>query len=113
MRKIVFFAFQGEPMCFTHLLFNAVDLHKKGHDVKIVIEGKATALIEKNIESNNPHFMEAKELGLIDSVCKACANQMGALDYIKNNTDLVLNGDLVGHPPMEPYVREGYEIITL
>ena len=113
MKKVVFFAFQGEPMCFTHILINAIDMHEKGIKTAIVIEGKATALVKKNIESGNPHFKKVMELGLIDSVCKACSNQMGVLEYIQDETDLVLNGDLNGHPPMEPYIRDGYEIITL
>lgn len=113
MKKVVFFAFQGEEMCFMHLLFNALDMHKKGIDTKIVIEGKATALVKIMVEKENKLFQEVRDLGLIDSVCKACSNQMGVLEFIENKTDLVLNGDLIGHPPMEPYIQNGYEIITL
>ncbi|SHH69102.1 hypothetical protein SAMN02745245_01947 [Anaerosphaera aminiphila DSM 21120] len=113
MKKVVFFAFQGEEMCFMHILFNAIDMHKKGIETKIVIEGKATALIKIMIEKENKLFKEVVELDLIDSVCKACSNQMGVLDFIKDNTNLPLNGDLLGHPPMAPYVQDGYEIITL
>lgn len=113
MKKVAFFAFKGEKMCFTHILFNAIDMHKKDIDVKIVIEGMATKLIPELIEEENPLFKEAQELELIDSVCYACANQMGVLEFVENETDLTLNKDLLGHPPMEPYVKAGYEIITL
>ncbi|RVU53949.1 cytoplasmic protein [Anaerosphaera multitolerans] len=113
MKKVVFYAFQGEEMCFMHLLFNAIDMHKKGIETKIVIEGKATALIKTMVESDNKLYKEVVGLGLIDAVCQACAHQMGVLEFVKNETDLPINADLLGHPPMAPYIKEGYDIITL
>ena len=113
MKKVVFFAFQGEPMCFTHILFNAIDMHNKGIKTAIVIEGKATKIVKEMVESNHKLFNDVLELGLIDSVCKACANQMGVLEFIEQNTKLKINDDLMGHPPMEPYIKDGYQIITL
>ena len=112
-KKIVFFAFQKEKMCFMHVLLNALDLHEKGVETKIVIEGASTLLIKELIEEDNKPLKKVMELKLIDSVCKACANQMGALEYIRDHTDLVLNGDMNGHPPMADYTKEGYEIIVL
>ena len=41
MKKIVLFAFNGEFICFMHVLLNALDMNKKGYDVRIVIEGAA------------------------------------------------------------------------
>lgn len=113
MKKVVFFAFQGEEMCFTHLLINAIDMNKKGIEARIVVEGKATKLVKTMIENDNPIFKEVLEMDLIDSVCRACSNQMGVLEYIENETDLVLSGKLMGHPPMRPYIDNRYQIITL
>ena len=113
MKKTVFFAFQGEPMCFLHLLFNAIDIHEKGMEAKIVIEGKATALVKTMVEDENPLFKKALTLGLIQGVCKACAKQMGVLNFVENHTQLPLLDSLMGHPPMAPYIEEGYQIITL
>lgn len=113
MKKIVFFAFQGEEMCFMHLLLNALDMHNKGIDVGIVMEGKATALIKDLVENKNELFKKVTDLNLIDSVCKACANKMGVLQFVEENTQFTIVGDLQGHPPMEPYIKNGYEIITL
>ena len=42
MEKVALFAFKGEPMCFIHVLLNALDMSKRGYEVKIVIEGAAT-----------------------------------------------------------------------
>ena len=38
-KKVALFAFNGELMCFIHVLLNALDMNKKGYEVKIVIEG--------------------------------------------------------------------------
>ena len=111
--KLVFFAFEGEKMCFTHLLINAIDMHEKGMDVKIVIEGKATKLTKEFLEEGNSVLKKTIDLGIIDSVCKACSNQMGVLEYFEENTDFVINGDLNGHPPMEPFIKNGYELVIM
>ena len=42
--KVVLVAFQGEPMCFVHVLLNALDMHERGFDVKVVIEGAAPSV---------------------------------------------------------------------
>lgn len=113
MKKVVFYAFKGEPMCFVHLLFNAIDMHEKGIETKIVIEGKATALVEPMIKEGNPFFKKVVKLGLIDAVCRACAHQTGALPYIEKETDLPINDVLHGHPPMAPYIEKGFSLVTL
>ena len=113
MKKVVFFTFMKEKMCFMHVLYNALDLHEKGHTAKIVIEGMSTALIEPLIKENNLMLKKAMDLNLIDSVCKVCAVQMDAIDFISTETNLKLVDEMLGHPPMEPYIKEGFEVITL
>ena len=46
MKKIALFAFNGDPMCFIHVLINAVELKENGNDVALVIEGSATKLVK-------------------------------------------------------------------
>jgi len=41
MRKTVLFVFNGDPMCFIHVLLNALDMKEKGHEAGIVVEGAA------------------------------------------------------------------------
>jgi hypothetical protein len=80
MTKIALFAFNGEPMCFIHVLLNALDMSERGYEVKIVIESSATKLVPELAEGDNPvHrlYEKAKGLDLIDGVCKACSNKMG------------------------------------
>ena len=114
MRKIVLFAFNGEPMCFVHVLLNALDMREKGFEVKIVIEGSATKLIpDLMVEGSllNGPYKKARAENLIDGVCKACAAKMGTVEDAKT-MGLALLSDMLGHPAMAKYMKEGYEVIT-
>lgn len=112
MRKIAFFAFRGNEMCFVHLLLNALDLDGKGIQTKIIMEGEAVALLKPLEESGNPLYKKVKEKGLFDCICKACSAKLGFLEF-NETTGIPVKGDLQGHPSMEQYIAEGYEIITL
>jgi hypothetical protein len=54
MKKTVLFVFNGDPMCFIHVLLNALDMKDKGYKSKIVIEGAATKLIPELEKKGNP-----------------------------------------------------------
>jgi hypothetical protein len=45
MKKFALFVFNGDPMCFIHVLLNALDMSEKGYEAKIIIEGAATKLV--------------------------------------------------------------------
>lgn len=114
MKKVVLFAFNGELMCFVHVLLNALDMKEQGFEVKIVIEGSATKLIpDLGVEGNllNGPFKKAQAENLIDGVCKACATKMGTVEDAKT-MGLALLSDMWGHPSMAKYLKEGYEVIT-
>ena len=114
MPKIVLFVFNGDPMCFIHVLLNALDMQAKGYETKIVIEGAATKLIPELEKKGNPLYAlweKVKNVKLVDGVCKACANKMGTLEASKNQ-GLPLLDDMSGHPGMARYRDAGYEIIT-
>ena len=112
MDRYVYFAFKGDTMCFMHVLLNAMDMSEKGIEARIVMEGEAVKLIRELDESGNPLYVKAKNMGLFDCICRACSAKMGVLEY---NTDcgIPLSGEMSGHPPMEAYLRKGYQIITL
>ncbi len=127
MRKFALFAFNGDPMCFIHVLINALDLKENGHQVAVVVEGSATKLVKllsggsgfEDFQKKTPgmykliadQFREVKESGLISCVCQACAKQMGALDDARR-VSLPLCNDLKGHPSMSQYVNDRYEVIS-
>ena len=127
MRKFALFAFNGDPMCFIHVLLHTLDLKEKGHEVALVVEGSATKLVKllsggpglEDFAEKNPgmykmvseQFTKVRDSGLIDCVCQACAKQMGALEDARK-LSLPLCNELNGHPSMSRYIAEGYEIIS-
>ncbi len=112
MKKIVIFAFKGDPMCFIHVLLNAKEMHEKGFDAKIVIEGEAVTLPKKLEENGDPLFKQVKELGLFHSICLACSVKLNVATYNKT-TGIPLLGDMNGHVSMSNLIEEGYDILTL
>jgi hypothetical protein len=114
-KKVALFAFNGEPMCFAHALLNVMDMHKKGMDVRLIIEGSATTLVKTLSDETQPFaklYAQVREAGLIDGVCKACSAKMGSLDAAVKQ-GLRLLDDMAGHPSFERYIKEGYQILSL
>ena len=114
MKKIALFVFNGDPMCFIHVLLNALDMKDKGYDGKIVIEGAATKLIPELTKKDNPlHKLweKAKSDGLVHGVCRACSNKMGTLEAAKDQ-GLAFLYEMTGHPSMASFREEGFEIVS-
>jgi hypothetical protein len=114
MKKFVLFVFNGDPMCFIHVLLNAMDMNAKGHEAKIVVEGAAVKLIPELVLPGNPlngFWKKCLDAGLVEGVCKACSNKLGTLEAAKDQ-GLALLDDVSGHPGMAAYRDKGYEIIT-
>ena len=114
MQKTALFAFNGELMCFVHVLLNAQDLKAKGHQVAVVVEGSATKLVPQLAQEDNPlHGLwdKVRRAGLIRAVCRACSQKMGVLAEVEA-LGLPLGQDMMGHPAMSPYLDQGYRIIT-
>lgn len=114
MKKLVLFVFNGDPMCFIHVLLNALDMAEKGYKVKVVIEGAATKLVPELEKSGNPMhalWLKAREAALIEGICKACATKMGTLDAAES-AGLTLLADMSGHPGMARFQEEGFELVT-
>ena len=114
MKKFALFVFNGDPMCFIHVLLNALDMNAKGNEAKIIIEGAAVKLIPELAKSDNPlNGLWNKNLaaGLVEGVCKACSSKLGTLEAAKAQA-LPLLDDMSGHPGMWGYRDKGYEIIT-
>lgn len=113
-KKVVLLAFQGELMCFAHVLLHAVDLREKGFEIKVVLEGAATKLIPDLAREGEPFselYLKVRDAGLIDCVCKACASKMGTLQEAQSQR-LAIRGEVLGHPGLSDYLAAGYQIIT-
>jgi hypothetical protein len=112
--KIALFAFNGDPMCFVHVLLNALDFSDKQFEIKLVIEGSATKLVAEMDSRDHPlHalYRKVKERVLLVGVCRACAQKTGSLEAAKSQ-GLHLLDDMSGHPSMSGFVEQGYRIIT-
>ena len=114
MKKVALFAFNGDPMCFVHVLLTALDMQANGVDVKVVIEGSATKLVNDLNEENatfHSLYVQVKDAGLIDCACKACSAKMEALEGIQAQ-GLPLCKEMNGHPSLANYLEQGYQVIT-
>ena len=115
MAKLALFAFNGEAMCFVHVLLNALGLHGQGHDVKVVIEGAACQLAPELAKTGTPLnqlYVQTRDAGLLAGICKACAHKMGTLATARE-MDLTILEDMQGHAGMVGFVAAGYDIITI
>jgi len=114
MKKITLVAYDGELTCFAHVMLYALDFRSKGYEVKVVIEGAATRLIPELARPETPFANVYKEMvdqGLLASVCESCSVRMGAFNSAQEQ-GLPIDGGMKGHPSLEPFVSDGYEIIT-
>ena len=113
--KVALFAFNGEPMCFVHVLLNAFDFKDKGYEVTIVVEGSATKLVKDLHEDPSLPFAAMYEKAvaenLVGCVCSACSAKMGSMESAKMQ-NLPLCDEMSGHPQMSRYLDDGYQVIT-
>lgn len=112
MNKILYYGMTGEKMCFQHILLNALDLVADNKEVKIIFEGASVKLIPTFEEENNPLYMKAKELGLIEGICLACSKVMDVYEQNKE-TGLTMLDDMKGHAGMKKLINEGYSVISM
>ncbi len=114
MEKTVLFAFRGDPLCFIHVLLNALDLKDRGREGLIVLEGESVKLVGPMSESGhflNGLYQKAKAAGLIYGACRACATKLETLGPIEKE-GIALVGDMANHPSMGAFIDKGYTVIT-
>ena len=115
MKKTVFFVFRKDLGTFVHVMHNAIDMKKRGHEALIVIEDKATALLyefDGKGRFSSDLFAETVRMGLIGSVCRSCALKTETLK-IAEEMNLKIEGDMNGHPSMLNYIEKGFEVIVV
>ena len=108
------YAFNGELMCFVHVLLNGLDMSEKGKEVSIVLEGASVTLVSELEKESCPFhklYMKAKSKGLIDGACKACSVKLKVMEEVEK-AGIPLIGEMSGHPAMADYIEKGYRIIT-
>ncbi len=110
MRKILFYAMQGEKMCFLHVLMNALQLDEAGYEVRVIFEGAAVKLPSVLEKEDNKLYLRAKEKGLLAGICYACSVQLAVLEE-NEKTGLPLLKDMNGHAGVLPFVNDEYEVV--
>jgi hypothetical protein len=118
-RKLLFLLFTDDACRQNHALMYALELKEKGHDVKLVLEGLATRMMGARAESRTGSLLrEACAAGLVAGACERASSGCASDDPGRKVTELarergvaLLNG-LGGHADIEPFVREGYELVT-
>lgn len=114
MTRNALFVFNGDSMCFIHVLLNALDMNSKGDEVKIILEGASVKLLPELVKQENPLsglWNKVMKAGLVEGVCKACAQKLNTLDDAVAQ-ELTLLGDMSGHAGMAEYQKKGFNIIT-
>ena len=114
MKKILFFAFRDNPLCFIHVLLNSLDLAKQGMEGKIILEGEAVTLVPLMADPSHflhPLYLQVRQQGLIIGACRACSLKLKVADAIEKE-GIPLIGEMFGHPAMSHYINTGYSILT-
>ena len=119
--KVLFLVFSKKTCPRNHAIRYALDLHNKGHIARIILEGPATWGLK---ELSDPHsefaklFLEALEKGLVAGACRAASsrrcsgNDCADVSAIAQSRGIALLDDADGHASIEPYVREGYQVVV-
>ena len=114
MKKVALVVYNGELMCFSHVMLYALDFAEKGYEVSVVIEGAAVQLIGELAKPETPFaplYRQLRDRNLIGCVCKACSMKMGSHEEAVRQ-GLPIYGELQGHPSLEKFIEDGYTIIT-
>lgn len=114
MASFALFVFNPDPMCFIHVLLNALDMEARGDQARIVMEGGATALVaelEAQDHQLNALWQKARQKNLVEGVCRACAGKTKSLEAARRQ-GLKLLDEMNGHPSMASYRSKGFEIVT-
>jgi hypothetical protein len=120
-RKILFVLFAEDVCRQLHAFMYVTDLHRKGYEAKIIVEGMATRLLS-DLDEAPPRLQkavgEAKVAGLIAGACLQAASGCGSpedrdiVDAIRAQGVEFLS-DLDNHAGIEPFLRDGYEVVVI
>ncbi len=114
MKKVALFAFNGDPLCFVHVLLNALDMTARGMTVGVVLEGTSVKLIPELVKPEyplHPLWKKVVDAKLVAGVCRACAVKLGTHDDAMAQ-DLPLLADMSGHAGIAGFMADGFEIVT-
>lgn len=112
---LVLFSGPEMPCKLQHAFIFARDIVARGGAAKIVFEGNSPKWLLELPDPKHSMFrlyQMVKGEGLLAGVCQACASVNGALEAARTEGLSLLN-DAFGHASLAPFIRDGYEVITL
>jgi hypothetical protein len=121
-RKLLFVVFSDDACRQNHALMYALDLHAKGYGVRVILEGAATRLVSTlgDRESRTGTLLrQARDAGLLAGACGRASSGCASDDPARKVADVAaaervaLLADMQGHAGIEPFVREGYEVVAI
>jgi hypothetical protein len=121
-RKLLLVVFADDSCRQNHALMYALDLHEKGHAVKLVLEGPATrmvAALDAPESRTGALLRQARDAGLVAGACGRASSGCAGDDPARKVAELArdagvpLLSDLHGHASIEPFVRDGYEVVVI
>ncbi|HTP29011.1 MAG TPA: hypothetical protein VMK12_25540 [Anaeromyxobacteraceae bacterium] len=121
-RKLLFVLFSGDTCRQNHALMYALDLHGKGYAVKLILEGEATRSVrEIGIAGSRTGTLlrEACDAGIVAGTCERASSGCASDDPSRKVAEVAreqgigLLSGLAGHASIEPFLRDGYELVVL
>ncbi|HAH32977.1 MAG TPA: hypothetical protein DCL44_11760 [Elusimicrobia bacterium] len=119
-QKLLFMVFTDEACKQNHAFMYALECSKNGHEAKIILEGPATACVNRLSAGGKFEelFRRAKEAGLIEGACKTASGGCSTGEKERNvskaaeKEGLKLISDLDGHAGIARFVETGYQVIV-
>ena len=121
-RKLLLVLFADDACRQNHALMYALDLHEKGYGVRLILEGAATKLVSAigDGESRTGALLrQARDAGLVAGACGRASSGCAGEDPARKVADVAeaagvrLLAELHGHASIEPFVRDGYEVVVM
>jgi hypothetical protein len=115
-RKLLFVVFTNDACKRNHAFLYANDLARRGHDVRLIIEGDATQCLLEREGLFDKLLEEARGLGILAGLCKTasagCSDPSRDVTRLAEESGIELLDTLDGHAGIASFVAEGYEIVT-
>lgn len=121
-RKVLFILFSEDACRQNHALMYALDLREKGHEVKLILEGSATRMVSALGDAGaapGALLREARDAGILAGACGRASSGCASEDPTRKVAEVAeaagvrLLSEMRGHASIEPYVRDGYELVIV
>lgn len=117
-RKLLFLVFTNEACRRNHAFLYALDLHRQGHQTRIILEGEATQCLRERTGFFGEIFEEAQAAKLLVGACKTASGGCATREpgrgvaAMAEEGQIPLLDDMGGHAGIASFVRDGYEIVV-